>query len=182
MAPTPSTRIQCIIHFVSAVSHCFDINSVILLPLTPTLSACCGVGSWSRLNSCQSVREAVCWLPRHSTSLPRSNLPRPASCSVAEATSSWINAYCRHTIPKKTNTLPSLHSPHLLSPKTPPSRGRTLTTSSLPSWPLAPLPPLAASLHPYWHNGLSLSWHYKWTRVSAYSAAFQKQKERKTSA
>lgn len=73
--------------------------------LTPTLFACCGVGSWSRQNSCQSVREAVCWLPRHSPSLPRSNLPRPASCSVAEDSSSWINAYCRHIIPKKTHYL-----------------------------------------------------------------------------
>lgn len=81
-------------------------SSVVPLPL----SACCGVGSWSRLNSCQSVREAVCWLPRHSPSLPASNLPRPAWFSVTESSSSWINAYCGHIISEK-NTLPDLHPP-----------------------------------------------------------------------
>lgn len=191
MSSTPSAKIQCTIHSVGTVSHCRDINRSCAFSLFTSLCVL-----WCRQleqTKLLSERERGSPLTSPSLTLPPSNITSPAlllccywslfqldKCTLLQLQAHHSEEE-KKTTKKKTTTWPA--HPHRTGPPTLHPAGVGLWLAPLcPPWPLAPLPPPAAPLHPFCHNGLSLSWQYKWTRVSAYSAAFQKEKERKTSA
>lgn len=110
--------------------------------LSPALCVCCGAGSWSRLNSCRE-RERGSVLASPSLTLPPClrSITSPALLQLCrwslfqldKCTLLQLQAHHpeKNTHTKK-KTLPDLHTPTAQTPNTPPSRGQTLTYSSLP--------------------------------------------------
>lgn len=152
--------------------------------LSVALSVCCGAGSWIRLNSCRE-RERGSARASSSLSLPSSTITSPTllqfGWSLFQLDKCTLMQLQPHHPDKK--TLPDLHTPTSPNPQHSTQHGVRLWLNT-PVPPMTPCTPTSTSrsLHPSCHNALSLSWQYKWTKVSAYSAAFQKEKERKTSA
>lgn len=122
---------------------------------------------------CWSVREGVRWLPRHSLLPVPNSITSPAlllcywsliqldNCTLLQRQAyHWGRKTHMTTATTTASVLPhsTQEGSHSAS-QTPPPTPRTFDS-----------PPVRPSCH----NALSLSSQYKWTRVSAYSAAFQK--------
>lgn len=120
-------------------------------------------------------------------------LPRPAAAAalLLQVWSSWRNAQCccrrcSHHHSTKTTPPPDLQ-PHHHHHNHPAGVRVWLNSPVAPRDPWHPYlyrwcPPPPPLTRLFSHNGASLSPQYKWTRVSAFSAAFQTERERKTSA
>lgn len=181
MLSNPRVRIQ---HVVQPVRRCCEMDRChgSPPPLLPVLR--CGQLERTKVRAWE--RQRAHRLARHPPSLC-SKLPPPCCRSLLQLNKCTVVQLQPHhqgkqNETKKHTTWPAQHN----RPNTPSPALQTAGVSlwlnaplSTPPWPLAPLPPPADPLHPSSHNGLSLYWQYKWTRVSAYSAAFQKEKERR---